>query len=674
MPDTVIDGPRLETLRALCDTIVPSIPHRPDPHGHWARSASSYGVPEALVQSLAALPPDQLDGIGQLLDVLAAQGLTTASQSSREQLLRNLSLGSPEAAAGIAALGGLTLLVHYGAPDPATGRNPVWDVLGYPGPLSPPPAEPRTLEPLLLDGDTTLEADVVVVGSGAGGSVVAAELAQRGASVIVVEAGGYFNESDFNQYELWAWQNLYWRGGPTPSADRNITLQAGSCLGGGTVVNWTNSIRTKEWVRREWASEYGLDDVADDFDRHLDAVCSRLSVSTDCCDLNRPHEAMKRGAQALGWSFIVTNRNADRDRYDPASAAYMGFGDQTGSKQSTLRTYLPDAVAAGAQVVVGQFVERVLVQGGRAAGVLARSPVTGATLTVRAAHVVLAAGALETPGVLLRSGIGGPAVGRYLRLHPCTAVLGSYHEDMQAWWGAPHVGLVDEFAPLNNGYGFLVEGVQYTTGLAASALPWQNARQHKEALEDFRRGATFIGLLRDRGDGNGQVILDPSGAAQPLYSLRDPADQAMTRRALEAQIRLHAAAGAHQIGALADTLPIWHRGEDLEDYISLVQRVPLRAGGMRLFSAHQMGTARMGSDPATSVAAPTGELHDTPGVWIGDTSAFPTSSGTNPMITVMALAHRTAEQLAESAGAGGLASGAGAPDASPTPQTALQEA
>jgi choline dehydrogenase-like flavoprotein len=360
---------------------------------------------------------------------------------------------------------------------------------------------------------------------------------------------------------------------------------------------------------------------------------------------------MKRGAEALGWSYVVTNRNADAARYGPATAAYMGFGDQSGSKQSTVRTYLPDAVAAGAQVVIGHFVERVLVDGARATGVVAQSPVTGTRLTVRAPHVVLAAGALETPGVLLRSGIGGPAVGRYLRLHPCTAVSGWYAEDMEAWWGAPHVGLVDEFAPLDDGYGFLIESVQYTTGLASSALPWQTAHQHKDALEGFRNAATFVGLLRDRGDENGYIALDAMGMTQPFYALRNPADQAMTRRALEVQIRLHAAAGAHQIGTLAETFPVWHRGEDLESYIAAVQRGPLRAGGMRLFSAHQMGTARMGTDPATSVASPTGQLHDTPGVWIGDTSAFPTASGTNPMITVMALAHRTAEQMAEAMGA-----------------------
>jgi choline dehydrogenase-like flavoprotein len=657
MAELGIDGQRLKVLGALCDTVVPAIEHVPDAFGHWARSASSYGVPDAVAQTLAGLPADQLGGICQLLDVLGAQGMLTASQASREQLLRNLSLGSPEAAGGIGALAGLTLMVHYGAPDPATGRNPSWELLGYPGPASAPPAVPKPIEPLRIDEDTTLEADVVVVGSGAGGSVIAAELAQQGASVVVVEAGDYFNEADFNQYEMWAWQNLYWRGGPTPSADRNIALQAGCCLGGGTVVNWTNSIRTKDWVRKEWAFEHGLSDVADEFDRHLDAVWDRLSVSADCCDLNRPHQAMKRGSETLDWSFVVTNRNADPSCYDPASAAYMGFGDQSGSKQSTIKTFLPDAQANGAQIVTGCFVERVLVDGGRAAGVTGRSVATGAALTVRAPQVVLAAGALESPGILLRSGIGGPAVGRYLRLHPCTAVFGTYAEDMEAWWGAPHAGLVDEFASLDDGYGFLVEGVQYTTGLAASAVPWRDARQHKEAMEDFRNVATFIGLLRDRGDENGQVVLDAAGMTQPFYALRDRADQTMTRQALEAQIRLHAAAGAHQIAVLADTLPIWHRGEELDQYIGAVKRVPLRAGGARLFSAHQMGTCRMGSDPATSVANPSGELHDTPGVWIGDTSAFPTSSGTNPMITVMALAHRTGENLAAAAGAAGADAG-----------------
>jgi choline dehydrogenase-like flavoprotein len=294
----------------------------------------------------------------------------------------------------------------------------------------------------------------------------------------------------------------------------------------------------------------------------------------------------------------------------------------------------------------------VLTEGGRAAGVEALLPASGATVTVRAPQVVVACGALESPALLLRSGIGGPAVGKNLRLHPTTAALGTYGEDMQAWWGAPQSALFDEFAAGEgqDGYGFLIESVQYTTGLAASAIPFTTGEEHKRAFEDFRFGGTFVGLIRDHG--SGQVTLDDNGMAMPWYSLTDPVDVATTRRAVEAQIRLHAAAGAHRISVLATGSPVWHRGEDdLETFIARAQRIPLRAGAMRMFSAHQMGTCRMGADPQTSVAGPHGELHDTPGVWIGDASAFPTSSGTNPMITIMSLAHRTAEHVAAAAGA-----------------------
>jgi choline dehydrogenase-like flavoprotein len=650
MPAVLSEAQRA-TLRALCDTIVPSIAHDPDPTGFWARSATDVGADEAIAQAMDLMPDDQVEGLGQLLDALAMQGFLDASQLSREQLLLNLQLASRDAAFGVGALTALSLFFTYGLVDEATGQNPNWKQFGYPGPISPVPDAPKPIRPLVPDGDTTLEADAVVVGSGAGGGVIAAKLAERGLKVVVLEAGGYFDEADFNQVEVWAHQNLYWRGGPTPTGDMNVTLQAGFCLGGGTTINWTNSLRTKDWVREQWANEHGLTDIATDaFDRHLDAVWERLQVNGDCSELNRPQEAMKRGAEALGWSFATVTRNWDRSKHDPALAGYMGFGDQSGAKQSTLKTYLQDAVDRGAEVVTQCWAERVVVEDGRAAGVEAtwsdrldpsRPPVK---VTVRAPHVVVAAGALESPALLLRSGIGGPATGEYLRLHPCTATMGDYGEDMQAWWGAPHAGLVNEFADAEDGYGFLLEGVQYTTALAASAVPFTTAQEHKQAMSEFRNGGTFIGLVRDHG--HGRVTIDENGMAVPWYELTDELDVRNTHRALEAQVRLHHAAGARRIYGLAQGQPTWRVGDDLEAFIDRLKRVPLRAGGFKLFAAHQMGTCRMGTDPQTSVADPRGRLHDVEGVWIGDASAFPTPSGTNPMITIMALASRTADNIA----------------------------
>ncbi len=203
-----------------------------------------------------------------------------------------------------------------------------------------------------------------------------------------------------------------------------------------------------------------------------------------------------------------------------------------------------------------------------------------------------------------------------------------------------------EFADTGDGWGFLIETAQYSTGIGASAIPFSSARGHKEALADYRYCSTSIALLRDRG--HGRVTIDRDGQAMHSYALTDEVDVRNSRHGIEAQARLHEAAGAREIRALATGMPRWRRGDDLADFIGRSQRVPLRFGGHRLFSAHQMGSCRMGTDPQRSVAGPWGELHDTPGVWIGDASAFPTSSGTNPMISIMALAHRTAEAIAAS--------------------------
>ena len=227
------------TLRLFCDTIVPRIDRQPDPHGHWARCATDIGVDQGVEQLIAELDEELQAGLAQLLDALDSQGLERMpSQLSREQVLRNMALASPEAAAGVQALTGMTLFLNYGMPE-----NPNWAVFGYPGPTgAPPQGQPKPLAPI-VPGDT-LEADVVVVGSGAGGATIAGTLAKQGQKVVVLEASGYFTEADFPQLEMPAYQEMYWRGGPTPTADGNISLQAGTTLGGGTVINWTNCLRT----------------------------------------------------------------------------------------------------------------------------------------------------------------------------------------------------------------------------------------------------------------------------------------------------------------------------------------------------------------------------------------------------------------------------------------------
>src|SRR3954451_20592744 len=532
-----------QVLRSFCDTVVPSLPRGDDPDGFWARKATDLAIDQGVEQIIATLPPELQAGLGQLLDALDQQGFARASQLSREQLLANVTMADPGAAQGVGALIGMTLFLYYGAPDPQTGQNPNWQTFGYPGPAIPPVQSEKPITPITPDGDELeLEADVVVVGSGAGGGVVAGTLAQQGLKVVVLEAAGYFDESDFKQIELLAYQEMYWRGGPTPTADGNVSLQAGTTLGGGTTINWTNCLRTYPWVREQWAQEFGLEGVdGPEYDGHLDAVLTRISATDQASDLNGPQQKMKEGCERLGWDFRLVVRNVDLGKYSPEASGYLGFGDPSGAKQSTAETFLRDAFENDADILVRTRAQRVLVEKGRAAGVegVYDDPESGRTaqVIVRAPNVVVACGALETPALLLRSQIGGPAVGDYLRLHRALAIFGSYGDDLRAWWGAPHAGLSHEFENIEDGYGFLIEGAQYTTGIGGSATPWISGESHKDLMSRFKYGATFIMLLRDHG--HGRVVIDQNGEALPFYSVEDPLDLKNIRIAIDKVSRLH---------------------------------------------------------------------------------------------------------------------------------------
>ena len=657
----LFDDAQRATLGVLCDTLIPSLepPEGDQQEAFWRRAASHLAIAEAVEVALlgAELSPEQAAGIRELLDALAAHGLTAgAPQEAREAVIHAFSDSSPEALAGIGSLRGLALSLFYALPDLGTGRNPSWDAIGYPGPRSLPPARERPLRIRRPEGAAeTIDADVCVVGSGAGGGVVAAELAAAGKRVCVLEMGAYHDDADFDQLELSAYRRMFLNGGPFASAEGQVSIVAGTGVGGGTVINWTNCLRTHPWVREQWAHEHGLEGLdGPEFDAHLDAVLERLGANDECSDLNGVHQRLREGCERLGYDFRLIVRNADRSLYEPESAGYLGFGDQSGSKMSIAKSYLLDAQAAGAEIVAGARADRILVEDGRAAGVEAswRDPESAAgngaatAITVRAPIVVVACGALESPALLLRSQIGGPAAGDYLRLHPTVAVTGLY-EEPQGWaWGPPQAALSHEFADTGEGHGFLIESAQSTTGLFAGAVPWRSGAEHKRRMRAWERAAPLIGLVRERG--HGRVAIDAAGRPVTQYPIADELDAANLRLAVAQLARIHHAAGASEIVAGGRKGPDWHRGDDLDAFIASLERQPIAPHEFITFSAHQMGTCRMGADPATSVADPRGQLHDVPGVWIGDASAFPTASGTNPMLTIMALARRTAHAIAAS--------------------------
>ena len=654
----VLSERQKRTLEALCDTWVPAVePDGADPveASFLARAAGEMAVADHIEDLMGdAMTPDEIAATGELLDALADENFAELEPADRVAVVNATSAASFEARHGLHALKGLALLFFYALPD-EQGRNPNWEALGYPGPNSPAPAAsdaPKTIRIEDVSGPSaTLTADVCVVGSGAGGAVIAAGCAQAGFSVLVLEMGGYRNEADFKQLEIPGMFELYLGGGLLTSEDGSIAVLAGSTLGGGTVVNYMNCIRTPQHIRDEWAEHglEGLDEEAYERD-HIDAVSERLGTNTEMTRQNGTHQLLMQGLDALGHEHRPIVRNASPSD-DPEFCGYCSMGCQQGCKRSTMKTWLQDASDAGASCVVQCRADRVLSEGGRAAGVAAtvtHADGSETAVTVKAPTVVVACGGVESPALLLRSGIGGPAVGKHLRLHPAYSVNGIYDDPVEGWRGQLQSLVSDSFAGIEDGYGFLIEATGVFPGLWSASMPWTDGADHKRLMAKLPFMAPFISVQRDHG--SGEVAIDDHGRAVVRWGLDDPVDRRVAVRANVELARLHQAAGAAEIFTLHSERVAWRRGEDFDAFVGAIEQAPYGPLDIVCFTAHQMGACRMGKDPATSVADGRGELHDTKGVWIGDASAFPTAPGVNPMISIMSLAHRTAAHVVASRG------------------------
>lgn len=264
------------------------------------------------------------------------------------------------------------------------------------------------------------------------------------------------------------------------------------------------------------------------------------------------------------------------------------------------------------------------------------------SITVRARTVVAAAGGIESPALLLRSGIGLPALGRHLFLHPVSGAVGIYPQPIRAWDGPPQTVVCDEFANIAGGYGFRLETTPAHPGLGGLATPWHGARAHRELMQAFDHAGVIIVLTRDHT--GGRVWVNRAGRTQIDYGV-GPRELHYLNTGIAAAARIHAAAGADAVYGLHSRPVEWHRPGDINEFRALLARTPLAANWSPIFSAHQMGTCRMGRGADAAVCNDDGEVYGVRGLFIGDASAFPGSSGVNPMITVMALAHHTAQRI-----------------------------
>jgi long-chain-alcohol oxidase len=631
---------RRATLRALAETFVPG--------------GDRVGLAERLAQTIDGLPRSQDRAeLDQLLGVLESRALnlalagipkpfTAMSLVQREHALRGWATSRLALRRkGFQALKRLAGVLAYTATD-GTGTNPFWPTLGYPGPLGPAPPRPKRIRPLLVDRDTTLDCDVVVVGSGAGGGVVAGVLAARGRDVVVLERGPYFNEADFTHLEGNALGRMYDAGGLRATDDLGMLILQGSCLGGGTVINYTTSFHTPPAIREEWATRHRLPHfTSSEFAASLDAVAARINANTDHAAPSGRDRCLIRGLERLHWHHGLLPRDVRGCPQDDG-CGYCGFGCRQAAKQSTLVTYVQDAADRGARIVVSCDVRRVLIDNGSAAGVVAR--VGAHTLTVRARAVAVACGSIHSPALLMRSGIELPALGRFLALHPATAVFGLMDEPVRPWSGTVQAHYSDQFADLRDGYGFKFETAPVHPSLFALAVPWESGAQHRERMSQLAQTTVCGILLRDR-DG-GRVTVDRNGDPIVRYTL-SAFDHSHLLRAIAAAGELLEAAGAREVWA---PLARWVSYRPAEGggigararWMGRVEAAGTGVNELLLVTFHQMASCRMGDTPRTSVVNPDNEVHGIDRLFVTDASTFPSASGVNPMLTIMGIAHRAA--------------------------------
>ncbi|MFJ9469790.1 GMC family oxidoreductase [Streptomyces caniferus] len=513
-----------------------------------------------------------------------------------------------------------------------TGTSPA-------GPLAlAPPSDPPLDCTPATDWPARSTADAVVIGSGAGGAMAARVLARAGLRTVVLEEGDHHTTASFGRRTpLERFAALYRDGGATVAAGRPpLLLPTGRAVGGTTLVNSGTCYRTPDHVLDHWRTTFGLG-LADGFGAHLDEAERTLGVATQPLDVIGNNGLLTlAGAERLGWRAAPLRRNA----LGCKGSCQCVVGCPTGAKQSVQRSVLPDACAAGARIVTGARVRRILVDadrpgGPRAAGVTVECP-GGGELEILSPLVVVAAGALQSPPLLRRSGLGGhPRLGRNLSVHPATSVAGRFAEPVTAWEGVLQSVGVEE---LHSG-GILIEATATPPGMGSFVLPGVG-RELRREVDAADRLATLGAMIADRP--SGRVL----GRDRTLlrYDL-DPRDAGRLMTAVRAMGELLFAAGAREVLTGIPTAP---RARSLPELTALLDGMSARR--LHLSAFHPTGTVAAGADSQRCPADGEGRLRGVHGVLIADGSLLPSCPEVNPQVSIMAAALGVAERAVVAVG------------------------
>jgi choline dehydrogenase-like flavoprotein len=511
----------------------------------------------------------------------------------------------------------------------------------------------KVIDAAALERDLDIEADVAIIGSGAGGGVTAEILSQAGLKVAIVEEGPLASSTDFRMREREAYPQLYQESAGRQTLDKSITIMQGRCVGGGTTVNWTSSFRTPPRTLGYWKDTLGLKSMDEaELAPWFKRMEERLAIAPWPVAPNANNDLLRRGCEKLGIASGAIQRNVT----GCWNLGYCGMGCPTNAKQSMLVTTIPAALERGATLVHRARVARLVLARDRVVALEANGIAgNGATpsahrVRIRAKHFVLAAGAIGSPGVLLRSRAPDPALtlGKRTFLHPTVVSAGVMAQKVEGYYGAPQTIYSDHFLDsqkLDGPAGYKLESAPTHPILVGITLPGFG-EEHAQWMAKFPHVQVAIALLRDGfhpESQGGRVVLRSDGSAVLDYAL-SPYLWEGVRRAYLTMAEIQFAAGAQTVMPLHENA----RGANSwREARAEIEGLPMRALAARVMSAHVMGGCAMGRDPRSSVVDESGRHHELANLSVHDASIFPTSIAANPQLSIYAITARLATDLAK---------------------------
>lgn len=523
------------------------------------------------------------------------------------------------------------------------------------------------------------ETDMLIVGSGAGGGVVVSELAKKGWKTIVVEKGQYIKPEDMLGTPRDGFERMYESQGLIAVEDGSMNVLAGSTFGGGTTVNWSASLRPQHFLREQWAKDHGLPYfLSKEYADSIEYVCDRMGVSDEHLKHNKANNILVNSSKKLGYPIARIPQNTGGYEH---SCGFCGYGCTSSEKQGGVITFLRDAAELGCKFFIETSVDRLLFASTSSAalptslseidkftptssrkhciGALIKDK-NGTLALIRARQaVIVSAGTINSPAVLMRSGLKNSRIGQNLRLHPVSCVTGFYDDAIRPWEGSVMTAVSSVRENWDGTHhGVKIEVVHSMPGAqAASFQAWRSALDHKERMIDYPHSMTLIAIARDRG--SGRVILDKENKPRMEYTI-DSYDANSLALGVVASAEIHLIAGARRIATtqvdVADYVPQpghkYLADPAWKEWIQKVEKAGIYPGRCAIGSAHQMGSNQMGSKPSNSVVDGRGRVWGTEGLYVADASVFPTASGVNPMITNMSLSHSIAQFIDQDARTG----------------------